>query len=88
VFCEVGLARVKTNADGERSVRRPAMVGQRMLNGDCGLDRIARMAERDEEGIALRVDLDAAVFGERGAEQITVLRSDALAPGRRPRPHA
>jgi hypothetical protein len=32
------------------------------------------MAERDEEGIALRVDLDAAVFGERGAEQITMLR--------------
>ena len=35
--------------------------------------RTARRRERDEEGIALRVDLDATMRGERFAEQAPVL---------------
>jgi hypothetical protein len=37
------------------------------------LDSIARVAEGDEEGIALRIDLGAAVVGELGTKQITML---------------
>ncbi len=74
VFGGVGLARMETHSDGERSVRRPTMVRQRTLSRDCSLDRLARMVERDKEGITLRVDLDAAVLGERGAEEVTMLR--------------
>ena len=54
----------------ERSLVRPRVGGERTLSGACSLDRIASMAKRDEERIALRVDLNAAVFAERGAEQI------------------
>ena len=36
-------------------------------------DRIACIAERDEECIALRVNLNAATFAERRPEQIAML---------------
>jgi len=41
-----------------------------------GLERSLRRAERDEERVALRIDLDAGVRRERGSQQPPMLRQD------------
>ena len=61
-------ARVEAHANPER-----AEVERRLSVDRCG--RRARCGGKgDEEGVALRVDLDPAVRGERGAESAPVLR--------------
>ncbi len=39
--------------------------GERRLGGERGRDRLARLGEREEKGVALRVDLGASVRSER-----------------------
>ena len=47
---------------------------QLRLDFSCGCDGVTRAFEREEERVALRVDLDPAVAGERGAHDSAVLR--------------
>ena len=65
--CQRGRARVQPhpNPDRSRLERTPALFGRS--------DRTRRGRERDEERVALRVDLDAVVGSERGAEHAPVL---------------
>ena len=46
---------------------------KRLLRGGGGGDRVRGSGERDEEGVALRVDLDAAVAVDRLADDAVVL---------------
>ena len=62
------LAGVKPHPDANRFRL------ERVLGLSCRGERLARVGERDEEGIALRVDLHASVRGERLPQQATVLR--------------
>jgi hypothetical protein len=48
-------------------------VVQCVLCATCGRESVSRAGERDEEGIALRVDLDATVRREHLAQQTPVL---------------
>jgi hypothetical protein len=64
---EQRLARVDAHAHADR----PA---QGCLSFPGGLERVLRTCKSDEEGIALRVDLDATVSRERLAERAAVLR--------------
>ena len=68
----VGLTGMQTHANADRDVVGPAMLGESALSGHCCCDGIARTAEGDEEGVALRVDLYAAMFGERPTKQVAV----------------
>ena len=54
------LARVQAHPDLDLGTRRPGMGTKRELTLDCGQQRLARARERDEERVALRVDLVAA----------------------------
>ena len=62
-----GLPRVEPHANADRTV-----VERRLPLGGRG-KRVGRAGERDEERVALRVDLDAAVPRERVPQQTTVL---------------
>ena len=53
---------------------RPRLFGQRALRGDGRIDRVLRAAERDEERVALRVDLLAARLLEGPAQEPAVRR--------------
>ena len=59
---------------------RPAVLGDHPLSRRCRLDRIPRPREGDEERLGLAVDDDAAMLGERGLQQATVLRDHLLVP--------
>ncbi len=47
---------------------------------DGSEERVSRTRERDEERVALRVDLVSAVSGEGGAEQSLMVRKHAAVP--------
>ena len=64
---QLWLAGMQPHADANR--RR----GERRLAGRRRRRRVRRACERVEERVALRVDLDAAVRGERLAQQAAVL---------------
>jgi len=51
------------------------MLGERALRLACGQRCIRRPAKRDEEGVALRVDLLSAVLFECGAQDPAVSAS-------------
>ena len=67
LFGHDGLARVKPHADADRPVAK------RRLPVRGGCDRVGGARECDEERVALRVDLDAAVPCERVPQRTTVL---------------
>ena len=71
-----GLARVQTHPDLDLGTRRPGMGTKGELTLDCGQQRLTRARERDEERIALRVDLVAAVGVERLPEQALMVAED------------
>ena len=60
------LARVDTHPHPDRAV-------QRLAGFPRSRERVRRTRERDEEGVALRVDLDAVVARERRAQHLPVL---------------
>lgn len=62
-----GRARVQTHPHSDRPT------GQRPLSGKSGGGRAGHRRERDEERVALRVDLDAAVRGECRPQRGAVL---------------
>ncbi len=71
------LARVDAHADTQLSVVGPRMLGEAELARDRAGDGVLGAPEGDEERVSLRVDLVAAVLGERLAE-------DPLVVGERP----
>ena len=60
-------ARVQADADPDRAC------GERRVSFAGGICRAGRGRESDEEGVALRVDLDASVGGKRLAQEPAVL---------------
>jgi hypothetical protein len=78
-----GLARVEADPDPHDAVLRPFVPVQRALSCHRGRNRGRRAREDGEERVALAVDLDPVVLGERAAEQLVVPREDlavAIAP--------
>jgi hypothetical protein len=72
-------------------VLTPPLTRDRPLRGESGRDGILRPPERDEEGIALGVDLVAACFFEADAqeplmvgEERSVVVAERLQQARRP----
>ena len=74
----VGRERRVTGVDphphSDRGPFRPCLFGQRALCSDGCLDGVLRAAERDEERVALRVDLLAARLLEGPAQEPAVRR--------------
>ena len=64
-----GLARVQAHANPDLNSLRPVVRHERALTLDRSEEGVARARERDEERVALRVDLVSAVSVERLAEQ-------------------
>jgi hypothetical protein len=64
---EQRLTGVEAYADSDRSLAQDA------LRVTCGPEGVSRPRERNEEGVPLRVDLDAAVLREHLAQQTPVL---------------
>ena len=54
---------------------------ERLAGGGRGRDRVGGSRERDEEGVALGVDLDAVVPGERSSQRGAVLGEEIGVPG-------
>src|SRR3954447_16860979 len=69
---EARLPRVNAHADAHGHSIRPLVRRERALSRGYGSDRGARTAEDDEEGIALRPDLDSAQLGEGSAQEPVV----------------
>jgi hypothetical protein len=67
---------VQSHSHPQRDAVGPRLRGQRPLRGYGRCDRIAGPRERDEEGVALRVDLVALELLERRSEQASVRRQD------------
>ena len=79
------LTRVQPHPHADRSG------SQRVLSRSGGRERVGRSCERDEEGVALRVDLDAVVRDERSpqctpvlAERVGVVGAELMQKLRRP----
>jgi hypothetical protein len=71
------LAGVEAHPHLDLDTVRPRVREECELALDCSQERIrARARERDEEGVALRIDLVAAVSGERLPEQALVVAHD------------
>src|SRR5947208_1853811 len=73
LVAEAGLARVQAHAHTTLHSVRPGVLGERALRRGCGQRRVRRPPKGDEEGVALRVDLLAAVLFECCAQNPTVL---------------
>jgi hypothetical protein len=70
---DVGLTGVHAHADAELGPFRPRVGGERALPVGRGRRRIARASEDVEERVSLRVDLLAAVSGERLTQKTLML---------------
>jgi hypothetical protein len=68
------LARVQPDPHVHRDPAWPVVRDVRPLHLGRRRDRVARAHEREEERVALRVDLDAVVRGERAAHEPPVIR--------------
>ena len=75
---ESGLAGVQAHPDADVDAVGPVVCGVRALRLDGRGDRVAGAWKREEEGIALRVDLDAAVLREVLAHQPPVVGDDTV----------
>jgi hypothetical protein len=67
------LARVDPHAHAERAPVGPCVLGEAALRRERGRHRVLCPTERDEERVPLRVDLVAAVFGERVTQDPLVI---------------
>ena len=64
-----GLARVRAHAHANGQPVGPRVRVERLLRPSGGLDSLARAIKRDEEGVSLCIDLDAATLLECLPEQ-------------------
>ena len=71
-----GLAGVEAHPHAELLAVGPCVAGERALGGSGGGNRVARPPEDDEEGVALRAHLLAAVFREGRPHQRPVVGQD------------
>jgi hypothetical protein len=72
---ELRLTGVDPHANADRAA------ADRLAGGGCGRDRVGRSREGDEESIALGVDLDAVVPGERSSQRGAVFGEQIGVPG-------
>ena len=68
----LGTAGVEAHPDPDRRAIGPRFSRQRALRGDGRLDRVGRLVEGDEQGIALGALLDPAVRLGRGPEDLAM----------------
>ena len=83
LVADVRLTGVEPHADTHLAPVRPGVLAQRALRRDRRRDRVARPWEREEERVALRVDLAAAGGAERLADDPAVVarqRPNASSP--------
>ena len=71
-----GLARVEAHADAHLDAARPLVVAERALRVNGAAYGVARADEREEERVALRVDLGAAGRAEALADEPPVVACD------------
>src|SRR5438034_5797484 len=71
---ELRLTGVDTDPNADRAAT------QRLARSACRRHRVGCAREGDEEGIALRVDLDAAVTGERRSQSCAMLGQELGVP--------
>jgi hypothetical protein len=71
---------VDPHAHANGDAVRPRLRGKGALRRYCGGDRVPGARERDEEGIALRVDLVAAELLNCLAEQTRMRRQNIVVP--------
>ena len=76
LLADVRLAGVEPHAHAHRAPVRPLVVAEGALGVDRGRDCVARPREREEEGVALRVDLRAAARAEGLAHEPPVVGRD------------
>src|SRR5205085_1149686 len=76
LVAEARFAGMEPHAHADGRAARPRMVAQPALRVDRRADRVARAWEREEERVALRVDLGPAVRRERLAHDPPVLPRD------------
>src|SRR5262249_34575506 len=74
------LARVQADPHPDVDAVRPRRLGVRALDPYGRADRVARPREREEERVALAVDLDAVRRAERGTDDPPMLAEDVAVP--------
>ncbi len=67
------LAGVECHSHAKRDALRPVVRRDRPLRLDGAAERVDRARERDEEGVALGIDLEPVPLLERGAQHLTLL---------------
>ena len=80
VGADLGLPGVHAHAHAQIHALGPGVDRQRTLSGHRRGDGVGRAREGDEEGVALGVDLDAAMLLERPAQRAMVLFEDVAVP--------
>ncbi len=73
LFSHVRLAGVDPHPDTYLLPLLPFVIVQRTLRVDRGRHRVARAGEREEEGVALRVDLRPATGAEGLADETAMV---------------
>ena len=68
---------MQPNAYPGRESLPPAVIGEPALDGNRALDRHVHVIERQEESVACRLDLLAAVLGDERSEGLVVPSQDA-----------
>ena len=76
VLADLRLAGVQSHPHADLRAARPLVRAERALGFDRGVGRVLRAREREEEGVALRVDLGAAVAVHRAAHDPPVVVHD------------
>ena len=76
LVADLRLPGVQSHAHAHLVLRGPLVRGERALGGNRGGGRVPRPRKREEEGIALRVDLLAVVGGESLADDAAVRACD------------
>ena len=74
------LARVQTHPHPALGSVGPLVRGQSALSRHRRVDGMPRPSERDEERVALRVDLPAAELGKRGPQDPAMIREQIAVP--------
>ena len=74
VVADLNVAGMDAHPDAQRAVVRPLGRFERILCGGGSPQRGTRLAERDEERVAVGVDFDAAVGGPHLAQDLVMSR--------------